>query len=67
MGTCAGPEEVCAAGVFCHAARCVELRAVGDSGVCSAGPAGCFYKGGDPPPAHTHTHTDIHGHISMND
>lgn len=30
-----------------HAAQYVVLRAAGESGVCSAGPAGCFYKGGD--------------------
>ena len=56
--------SVCSWGV-CHAARCAELRAAGDSGVCSAGPAGCFYKGGDPllHNAHTHTHTYTHTHM----
>lgn len=39
-------------GGLCHA---VEPSAAGDSGVCSAGPAGCFCKGGDPLP-YVHTH-----------
>lgn len=37
---------MCSWGV-CHAAQYVVLRAAGESSVCSAGPAGCFYKRGD--------------------
>lgn len=40
------------------------LRAAGDSGVCSAGPAGCFYKGGVPllHNACTYTHKQAQTH-----
>lgn len=33
--------------VFASAVRRVELRAAGDLAMGSAGPAGCFCKGGD--------------------
>lgn len=53
---CEAWRSVCNWGV-CHAVQCVELRAAGVSGVCSAGSAGCFYKGGEPRLHSAHTYT----------
>lgn len=57
-GVCEAQRSVCSWGVR-YAAHCKELRAAGDSGVFSAGPAGCFYKEGDLLLHNAHTHTCI--------